>query len=89
MIFVTNGLFYDNRACNLEVRSREYLGTNVGKHSRAIPVEKYDPITNETIDYYCSVREAGIKNYISYQTVLDFLNGKTKSAAGLYFRKAI
>lgn len=83
-----NGLFYDNRASNLIVSTRKGLGLTTGTYSRAIPIEKIDIETNEVLDYYYSVREAARKNFISYQTILDHLDGKTKSAAGINFRVA-
>ena len=33
----------------------------------------------EIVDFYRSVREAGRKNHMSYQTILDRIGGKVKS----------
>ena len=33
----------------------------------------------QIVDFYRSVREAGRKNHMSYQTILDRINGKVKS----------
>jgi hypothetical protein len=73
-----NGIQTDNFSGNLEWVTRQELGRRTAFRSRAREVVKLDPITKEVLGEYRSAREAGRKNYMSYQAVLDCCNKKTK-----------
>lgn len=79
-----NEKFYDCRALNLEYIDKQEIGKETGFYSRSKEVARICPITNEIIETYRSVRMAGRENFMSYQTVLDNIHGKTKLAFGEY-----
>lgn len=74
-----NGCQSDNYINNIAYISKRELGNMTGKRSRSMAVVKIDS-NGEVIDVYASAREAGRKNYMSYQTIIDRCNGKCKSA---------
>lgn len=74
-----NGCQSDNYVNNIAYISRKELGKKTGRRSRSRAVAKID-ISGEIIDVYASAREAGRKNFMSYQTVIDRCNGKCRSA---------
>lgn len=74
-----NGDQLDNCVNNIGYISRKDLGLLTGARSRRKGVAKIDG-SGEVVEFYASAREAGRKNYLSYQTVIDRCNGKCKSA---------
>lgn len=77
-----NGNVKDNRADNLEYVSRKTLGKKYGRTSRGKYVYKLDADTEEVLDEYCSMAEAGRKNYLHRETVRRAVNGMLKTAGG-------
>lgn len=79
VIYHRNGILTDNILSNLEIITREELGRRTGtKSERRMQIVKIDS-NGEIVDFYSSAREAGRKNFMSYQTILDRVNGKVKS----------
>lgn len=74
-----NGCQSDNYVNNIAYINRQELGKKTGKRSRSMAVVKID-LNGEIADVYASAREAGRKNFMSYQTIIDRCNGKCKSA---------
>ena len=74
-----NGLFTDNAVPNLEAITMIELGLRTGANSSRKPVAKIDT-SGEIVDVYSSAREAGRKNFMSYQTVIDRCNGLVKKS---------
>lgn len=72
-----NGCQSDNYLNNIAYISKRELGRLTGASSRRRPVAKLDA-DGEIIEVYPSAREAARRNYMSYQTVIDRCNGKTK-----------
>ena len=78
VMYHKNGLLSDNALCNLGVTTREKLGRLTGQRNDCkIAIVKIDQ-NGEIVECYRSVREAGRKNFMSYQTILNRINGKTK-----------
>ena len=77
-----NGMQSDNSARNIAYISRKELGRLTGPGARRKPVAKIDASGN-VVEYYSSAREAGRKNHMSYQAILDRCNGKIKSPFAL------
>lgn len=64
---------------NIGISTREQLGKITGrKNNCERSVVKIDSC-GQIVDFYRSVREAGRKNHMAYQTILDRINGKVKS----------
>jgi hypothetical protein len=81
VLYHKNGLLTDNALNNIGMVTREECGKRTGKwNESATPVVKLNS-DGEIVEFYRSAREAGRKNYMSYQTIMDRINGKTK---GLY-----
>ena len=73
-----NGMFRENEVWNIGFCTQTELGTKFGRLSRrARGVYKIDRAGN-ILDMYPSARIAAKKNYMSYQSVMDRCNGKTK-----------
>lgn len=77
-----NSIITDDFVGNLEYISKEKLGKRTGFKAKSKPVVQIDLGTLEVLDEYRSAREAGRKNFISYQAVLDNCNHKTKVCCG-------
>lgn len=77
IVYHKNNLFSDNIATNLELMTRKELGEKTGSKSRKQSVLKIDE-SGEVVDAYCSAREAGRQNYMSYQAIIDRCNGLVK-----------
>lgn len=78
VLYHRNGIKTDNCLTNLKYIKKSKLGKITGAKSNRKPVRKLDPETKEIINFYKSAREAGRKNYLSYQTVMDYCNNKVK-----------
>ncbi len=74
-----NGCQSDNYLNNIEYIRNEELGKINGARARRKPVAKLGR-DGEVVEVYSSAREAGRKNYMSYQTIIDRCNGVCKSA---------
>lgn len=74
-----NGCQTENHLNNIAYIKKSDLGRMTGASSRRQSVVKIDEF-GEIVDVYSSAREAGRKNYMSYQTISDRCNGKCKSA---------
>lgn len=84
-VFHKNGIKTDNFAGNLEYLDKSEVDKRTAHKATSKSVVKYDPDTNDFIDEYRSVREAARKNFVSYQTILDHLNGLSNSVFGMVF----
>lgn len=74
-----NGIITDDALNNIGITTRSELGRLTGRSNGCeISVVKISP-DGEIVDFYRSVREAGRKNHMSYQTILDRIGGKVKS----------
>ncbi|MCI8670398.1 MAG: hypothetical protein HFI34_12925 [Lachnospiraceae bacterium] len=74
-----NGCQSDNYVNNIAYIQRKELGKKTGKRSGSRSVFQINQ-NGEITEVYASAREAGRKNFMSYQTVIDRCNGKCKSA---------
>lgn len=79
-----NGIITDDYSGNLEYISIVELGKKTGHKSRAREVVQLDRFTGEVLGEYRSAREAGRNTYLSYQSVIDCCNHKSKSSGGIY-----
>lgn len=77
VVYHINGDLADNAISNLALVTRKRLGRITGGQTRRRAVAKIDSSGN-AVEIYSSAREAGRRNYLSYQTVLDRCNGKVK-----------
>ena len=84
-VFHKNGIKTDNFAGNLEYLDKSEVGKRTAHKSTSKSVVKYDPDTNDFLDEYRSVREAARKNFVSYQAILNHLNGLSNSVFGMLF----
>jgi hypothetical protein len=82
VVFHKNGIITDDFSGNLEYISKSSLGKKTGFKSKSKAVVQLDIHTLDVLEEYRSAREAGRKNYISYQAVLDNCNHKTKVCCG-------
>lgn len=73
-----NGCQSDNRPENIIYKDKIEVGKMTGAMATSKRVVKISP-EGEIVEAYVSAREAGRKNYMSYQTILDRCNGKIKS----------
>lgn len=73
-----NGMQSDNCVGNIQYITKSEAGKLTGGNSRRKPVVKIDVNGNE-VDFYKSAREAARCNFMSYQTIIDRCNNKTKS----------
>lgn len=76
-LYHINGSKYDCSLVNLRPMNKYELGKISGGQSRRQAVEK---LTAEgtSLEIYSSARQAAKANHMSYQTVIDFCNGKIK-----------
>ena len=74
-----NGCQGDNYINNIAYISRKELGKLTGPTSRRKAVAKINA-DGEIVEIYKSAREAGRKNFMSYQTINDRCNRKCKTA---------
>lgn len=74
-----NGLKSDDCLGNIGVLSKSELAKLTGlKNGCEFRIVKINDM-GEIVDVYRSAREAGRKNYMSYQAILDRINGRVKS----------
>ena len=73
-----NGALTENHINNIAYINRKELGKITGQKSRRKPVAKINDSGN-IVEVYPSARAAARENFMSYQTVIDRCNGKTKS----------
>ena len=83
VLFHKNGLEADYHVNNLLPVTRAELGKATYRNYRARCVEKVDPGTGLVIQIYTSAREAGRKNFCSYQAILDACNKVNKIRSGI------
>ena len=77
-----NGDLSDHCANNIGFATREDLGRMTGARSRRIPVVKLNR-SGQIVETYTSAREAGRRNHMSYQTVINRCHGKVKNPYAL------
>lgn len=65
---------------NLTPMTAREMGRRYHLRNDQRTVLKIDPKTGEVIAHYPSARRAAAANYMSYQTVLDHVNGRTKGS---------
>lgn len=75
-LYHINQIKTDYSYFNLMPMDRKQIGRLRNRHHDALNVIKTMPNGREI--RYRSAREAGRRNFMSYQTVLDYCNGKTK-----------
>lgn len=79
ILYHKNGILTDNVLSNIGITTRSELGKKTGSWNGCeIPIVKINS-EGEIVEFYKSVREAGRKNYLSYQAILDRLSGQSKS----------
>lgn len=76
-VFHKNKFIHDNYYGNLEIVSLKELGKRTGHMSKSQRVVEVKD--GEIIRDWSSARKAAKDLYISYQTVMDYCNGKVKS----------
>ena len=72
-----NGCKSENSIWNIRYINRKELGKLTGATSRRKPVAKLNQV-GEIVEVYSSAREAARQNFMSYQTIMDYCNGKRK-----------
>ena len=77
-----NGLEHDWSYDNLQPVTRSELGKLTYRNHGSRSVLKVDPETGEVVAIYSSAREAGRRNFCSYQTILDACNQVNKKRKG-------
>jgi protein-tyrosine-phosphatase len=76
-VYHKNGMKSDCSLANLKLLSRADLGKITGSQAKRRSVEKLSA-DGTPIEIYSSARQAAKENFMSYQTVIDFCNGKIK-----------
>ena len=74
-----NGIITDDALNNIGIITRSELGKLTGRGNGCETSVVKISEEGQIVDFYRSVREAGRKNHMSYQTILDRINGKVKS----------
>jgi hypothetical protein len=82
VLYHKNGDLSDNNKNNIGYISRKRLGEITGAQSGRKAVMKINQ-AGEVVEIYTSAREAGRKNHMSYQTVIDRCCGKVKKPFAL------
>lgn len=75
-----NGIITDDALNNIGIITRSELGRLTGRGNGCETSVVKIGEEGQIVDFYRSVREAGRKNHMSYQTILDRINGKVKSS---------
>jgi len=79
VLYHKNGIKTDNCLANLEIITKSEAGRRTGRRNESeIAIVKISD-EGEVVDFYRSAREAGRRNFMSYQTILDRVNGKVKT----------
>lgn len=79
VLYHKNGCITEDALYNIGMIKRCELGRLTGRRNNCETSIVKINSNGEIIDFYKSVREAGRKNFMSYQTILDRINGKVKS----------
>lgn len=79
VLYHKNGIITDPALYNIGMITRKELGRLTGTWNNCETSVVKINSDGEVVDFYKSVREAGRKNHMSYQTILDRINGKVKS----------
>lgn len=87
IVWHKNEDIYDNYALNLEWIDQKTLANRTVHKSNSIAVAKIHPVTGEVLEEYRSIREAGKKNYVNYESIRQYLLGKQKHAGGFKWAK--
>ena len=79
VLYHKNGIITDDILSNIGMATRKKLGKLTGtRNNSSFAIVKINS-DGEIVDFYKSAREAGRKNFMSYQTINDRVNGKVKS----------
>lgn len=79
VLYHKNSILSDDILSNIGVTTRQKLGKMSGtRNGSSFAIVKINS-DGEIVDFYKSAREAGRKNYMAYQTILDRVNRKVKS----------
>lgn len=81
-VYHKDGNIYNNACKNLEWMDRSELGKLTGGLTNSLPVFKKDAETNEILDWYESMAEAGRQNYLHRETIRLCVLGELKTAGG-------
>lgn len=85
VIIHKNHIHCDNHVHNLAYVTRGEIGKRYGKESAAKAVYKIDPVTNEILDEYFSIREAASENFMGAEAVRGTCQGERPDAFGIRF----
>lgn len=75
---------FNNHADNLGFKTRSELGKKFGVNG--VPVIKIDRVTDEILDSYDNMAEAGRDNYLSKETIRQAVAGELKTAGGFIWK---
>lgn len=79
VVYHKNGILTDEILSNIGIIKRSDLGKLTGtRNDQSFAIVKINS-DGEIVDFYKSAREAGRKNFMAYQTILDRVNRKAKS----------
>lgn len=79
VLYHKNGIITDDILSNIGMATRKELGKLTGtRNNSSFAIVKINS-DGDIVDFYKSAREAGRKNFMSYQTINDRVNGKVKS----------
>lgn len=79
VLYHKNGILTDDILSNIGMTTRQKLGKMSGTRNEcSFQIAKLNS-DGEVVEFYKSAREAGRQNHMSYQTILDRVNGKVKS----------
>lgn len=79
VLYHKNGIITDEILSNIGMITRSELGKLTGTRNGCCNAIVKINSDGEIVDFYKSAREAGRKNFMSYQTINDRVNGKVKS----------
>lgn len=82
-----DGNKWNNRDDNLEYVSRQWLGRRTGASANSIAVVKIDPVTDEVIGEYTSMRAASRANFLCHGAVAESIR-QNRLCAGYKYKIA-